>query len=193
MSRASLLINAPLLSTMSVITEVDLLSTWVQVLNGVETIAEPTNSRKLGFYNFWFPWPLSDRQCVLEFSTYPVKSEQGILIMMKTPENSKYLNIDIPGPLEGLVRMNIPIGGVFVQYISPMLTKVVIVVQANGNISSLPDWLFNFGTKRIMYYLMDALRNQVLNFQGSVYERRVTEREEYYRFLCQYIQQNIGD
>ncbi|CAG9311953.1 unnamed protein product [Blepharisma stoltei] len=192
-SRASLLINASILPTLSVITETDLLSTWVQVLNGVEIIAEPTNSRKLGFYNFWFPWPLSDRQCVLEFSAYPVRSEQGVLIMMKTPETSKYLGAEIPAAAEGLARMNIPIGGVFVQYISPILTKVVIVVQANGNISSVPDWLFNFGTKRIMYYLMDALRNQVLNFQGSIYERRVAEREEYYRFICQYIQHNIGD
>jgi hypothetical protein len=39
-----------------------------------------------------------------------------------------------------------------------------------------------------MYYVMDELRNKIMNFDGSVYEERVKQKPE----LFNYIHNSIG-
>ena len=51
--------------------------------------------------------------------------------------------------------------------------------------------LINFGTKHIMYYVMDKLRTKIMNFEGSVYEERVREKPEYYDYIQKTISENI--
>ena len=34
-----------------------------------------------------------------------------------------------------------------------------------------------------MYYIMDELRNKIMQFEGSVYEQRVREKPEFYQFI----------
>lgn len=136
-------------------------------------------------YDFWFPWPLSNRECLLEFSAFPVPEDQSMLIIMRTP-NDSYLNTLLPASQNGSIRMSIPIGCILVKYISPYLTKISILVQANASTiptNLLPEWLLNFGKKQIMYFLMDSLRKTVLEFKGSEYESKLLSNPEFYGFL----------
>ena len=189
-TRASVLINSNIFETLSVITEEDLLPSWysphrIHALSSVEVLSAPARFKKLMKYTFWFPWPLSNRECFLEFSGYPVPDDQAMLIVMRSPQQ-KYMGLQIPAAGEEVQRMSVPLGCIYVQYISPSVTKVCILVQANATCiqaSILPDWLLNFGKKQMMYFLMDALRIAVTNFRGSEYENRVSNRTDYYDFL----------
>lgn len=141
-------------------------------------------------YNFWFPWPLTNRECFLDFSAYPVAEEQSIMILMRSPVD-KYMNFDIPQPVENIHRMIVPMGCILVKSILPSLIEVTIMVQANSNVdyspSFLPEWLLEFGKKQMMYFLMDALRITVHNFGGSEYENRINQKTEFYNFLRGFI------
>ena len=144
-------------------------------------------------YSFWFPWPLSNRECYLEFSAYPVPEEQSLLIIMRSPKDS-YLDFQLPEVTPDTERMSVSLGCLLVQYISPSLTKVTILVQANATVirqSLLPDWLLNFGKKQMMYFLMDALRISVMSFTGSEYENRVQTRPEFYEFVTQVLRTDM--
>jgi hypothetical protein len=90
--------------------------------------------------------------------------------------------------------MTVPIGCLLIQYISPQLTKVSILVQANASIFQsdlLPEWLLNFGKKQIMYFVMDALRQNVINFNGSEYENRVRTDTNFYSFVRKVLSNDI--
>lgn len=141
-------------------------------------------------YNFWFPWPLTNRECFLDFSAYPVPEEQSIMILMRSPVE-KYMGLDIPQTVPNIDRMIVPMGCLLIKSILPSLTEVTIMVQANSNVdyspSFLPEWLLEFGKKQMMYFLMDALRITVHNFSGSEYENRINQKAEFYNFLKQFI------
>jgi hypothetical protein len=162
-------------------------------LSQVNILASPARFKKLLQFNFWFPWPLSNRECILEFSGYPVAEEQGIIIMMRSPKN-KYMNQELPEIPEGSIRMSVPIGCLFVQYISSEYTKVSILVQANAcaiHSDLVPEWLLNFGQKQMMYFLMDSLRQNVVNFYGSEYENRVRADTGFYTFVRKVLSTDI--
>ena len=197
-TRASVLINSSIFETLSVITEEDLLPSWyyldrIHALSQVTVLSAPAKFKKLMKYSFWFPWPLSSRECFLEFSGYPVVEDQAMLIIMRSPK-SVYMDYILPENDPNIQRMSVPLGCLLVQYISPDLTKVSILVQANATCiqqSILPEWLLNFGKKQMMFFLMDALRINVMNFRGSEYENRVINKVEYYDFLRKVLQSDL--
>ncbi|CAG9326917.1 unnamed protein product [Blepharisma stoltei] len=152
-------------------------------MKGVTVVSAPTKTRKLVIYHMSFPWPLSDRELVVTFNALPNPEDKSCTIVMATPQTSTYLNSEIPPCDRGNVRINVPIGCLYVKYLSENLTRVVFVVSANSNIRYLPRWLVNFGSKHIMYSMMATLRNKIENFEGSIYEKRVQEKPEYYNFL----------
>ena len=112
---------------------------------------------------------------------------------MRSPK-SVYMDYILPENDPNIQRMSVPLGCLLVQYISPDLTKVSILVQANATCiqqSILPEWLLNFGKKQMMFFLMDALRINVMNFRGSEYENRVINKVEYYDFLRKVLQSDL--
>jgi hypothetical protein len=147
--------------------------------------------KKLMKYQFWFPWPLANRECFIDFSAYPICEEQSLMIIMRSPSIS-YLSLQIPQALEGVQRMVVPLGCILIKPILPSLTQVTIMAQANSNTdfkpTFLPEWLLEFGKKQMMYFLMDSLRMTVQNFEGSEYENRVANNSEFYSFLRLFIQ-----
>ncbi|CAG9319875.1 unnamed protein product [Blepharisma stoltei] len=191
LTRCTLLVDAPLIQVLPFLSEIELVPTWVDVLKQVTVFESPSRTRKFARYNFWFPWPLSDRECMLEFAAFPIVSEKAICIVMRSPKSDNYMNFDIPPPAEGKKRMFMNIGCLYAQVISPTQTKIIFIAQANANIFLLPRWLINFGTKHIMYYLMDTLRNKILNFQGSIYEEKMNEKRDFYEFMHRIVEQKI--
>ena len=132
-TRTSLFVNANIFSVLCVLSEIELIPSWVDVITNTSMIREVSNTRKLAFYEFWFPWPASHRECVLEFSSYPIRSEQAAIIMMKTPRHSSYLSTPVraTSPQRSL---EVKIGALYVQFISPTCSKVIFAVRAHANI-----------------------------------------------------------
>jgi hypothetical protein len=129
---------------------------------------------------------------LIEFSAFPVREKQGMLILMRSPQG-RYLDMPIPQPVDDTVRMSVVMGCIFVQYISPVVTKISILVQANATIDpiSLPEWLLNFGKKQIMHFLMDSLRSTIESFSGSEYETRVAQNSDFYEFIKNVLREQV--
>ena len=151
----------------------------------VHIISEPSKTRKLVKYLFDFPWPLAARHCFLEFNAVPV--EKGVVITMKTPVG-KYLQEDLPALERGATQMWVRVGCIHVEFVNENETRIIFLISADGNIVRniqrfLPNFLLNFGTKHIMFYMMEEFRNKIGALKGSIYEERIKQRHEYYEFL----------
>jgi hypothetical protein len=154
----------------------------------VQVYSEPTKTRKLLKYLFEFPWPLSDRHLVLEF--YAVPMQNCVMIAMKTPTSEKFLDENVPQPQPGETRIQVNLGCIFVEHISETESKLTIMMSANANVvifpqSFLPQFLINFGTKHIMYYIMETVKEKIENLEGSIFADRIQSRSEYYDYIKQ--------
>lgn len=91
-------------------------------------------NRKLIKNHYWFPWPVSDRHCVLEFNAIPVPHRRASIITMRTPTSENYLNFKIPPLKDGQVRMWVRVGCLYAQYVDTDKTKVIFMVNSDMNI-----------------------------------------------------------
>lgn len=134
MTRCTANIEKDIFSTFAVLSEIDLVPTWVDSIKEVIVYSEPCKTRRLVNYHMSFPWPLSDRELIVTFTAVPNPEDKSCTIVMATPTEESYLNYQIPPVENGRIRMNVPIGCLFVKYLSPTSTKVVVVCSANANI-----------------------------------------------------------
>ena len=91
----------------------------------------------------------------------------------------------IPPADEGTIRIDIPFGCVNMMYVSPEETLLTIVVRSNLHVVSgmqplLPTSLINFGTKQIVFAMMERIKSYLISYEGSEYERRVKTKWQYY-------------
>jgi hypothetical protein len=79
-------------------------------------------------------------------------------------------------------------GGLYVEYLSETQTKLTIMTSCDANIVNsiqafLPNFIINFGTKHVLYYMMEEVRNKINNIKGSIFEDRMTTRKDFYDYL----------
>lgn len=132
-TKCEVTVNQDIFKTLSVLSAVDLVPTWVPVATKIEVLAEPTVTRKLAKFHFWFPWPCSNRQCVIEFSAFPIPREKACMILMRTPESENYLGNKVPPFAEGEVKMWVRVGCLYAQVIDENTTRIMFLVSADLN------------------------------------------------------------
>ena len=135
-TKCEVIIHRDLFKTLAVLSAVDLVTSWVSVVTRLDVLSEPTMTRKLTKFHFWFPWPLANRQCIIEFNAFPIAKEKGCLITMKTPESENYMGMKIPAFEANEVRMWVRLGCLYAKMIDESTTKVTFLVSADGNIVS---------------------------------------------------------
>jgi len=134
--RAKVVINKPAFYVIGVLSEIDLLTTWIEPLETAELLAEPSLFRKFTRYVLKFPWPLSNRESYFSFSGVPLHEQNAALIIMYSVEQDHYLHHKVPPPPSQLVRMMVPVGGLYVQFVDSNTTEVSFVVETNPYIVS---------------------------------------------------------
>jgi hypothetical protein len=133
-TKSTVVVNQGFFPVLCVLSALDLVPKWVSVLKRVVVIAEPTITRKLARFHFWFPWPMSDRQCIIEFNALPIPEKNACMITMRTPLSENYLDRKIPQFDDGEVQMSVRTGCLYAQSLDENTTKIVFVVNADGNI-----------------------------------------------------------
>lgn len=104
------------------------------MLKQVDVYHSPTMTRKLVKYLFWFPWPVSDRHCVMEFNALPLVQRRALIVTMKSPTSENYLNFKIPALRDGETRMWVRVGCLYAEYIDENRSKVVFMINSDMNI-----------------------------------------------------------
>ena len=133
-TKCEVIVHQDLFKTLAVLTQIDLVTSWVSVVTKIDILSEPTITRKLTKFHYWFPWPLSNRQCLIEFNAFPIISQKGCMIMMRTPESENYMGKKTPPFEPGEVKMWVRIGCLYAQIVDENTTKVTFMVSADGNI-----------------------------------------------------------
>ena len=156
-------------------------------------IYEPSKFRKLVRYLYEFPWPVSNREIVLECAGFPGAQTKSALLTLRSPTRPHLLGFPVPPATEGLVRCDVPIGLVNLMILEPELTQISMVFNVNPHVVPpmqplVPSSVVNFVSKHAAYFMMDKIRNQLTAFKGSEYERRVKEKPYYYEDLRQRVE-----
>ena len=157
----------------------------MQELELAEVIFEPSMFRKLIKYKYNLPWPITSRELILECFGLPVVEAKSILIAFRTPQVENYLGFDIPPAGPEVVRIDIPFGCVNLMYVNEEETLLTIIVRSNLRVvrcmqSLLPLKLINYGTKQIVFTMMEKIQAFLQTYEGSEYEYRVKTKWSYY-------------
>jgi hypothetical protein len=178
--RAELQMHQPMYPLFALFSEVDLFPEWISVIKSADILCNPTPYRRLLRLRFDMPWPVTNREAVVSVIGIPVPYNKSALLVIRSADGSRYLNFSIPDPLEGDERIDISICCVNIVYDGPEDTHLSLIVRSDPKIAMMPQFLINFATKHVMYYLMDTIREKVKNYSGSEYERRVKQNPDYY-------------
>jgi len=132
-TRSTVLVPSGLFETLVVLYETDLLSTWVSSIKSTQVLLQPTLFRKVLRQHFSFPWPISDRECILEFFGVPDYHKGSVMILMKSCQGA-YMEDSFS---QRLTPLRVPLGCIYVEFLGPQSTRVVICVHANPDIVSV--------------------------------------------------------
>ena len=78
-----MLLDQEIFPVLALFSEVDLLSSWIDVVNTAEHISKPSNFRNLVYYRFDVPWPASDRDMVVCANGIPIPENDSVLIVLQ--------------------------------------------------------------------------------------------------------------
>ena len=85
------IVNAPIFNLMSVIAEAQTFKEWIPLLYKSDITHEVSHFRKTGEFAVTVPWPFYNRSVYIQVSAMPVKTDDAIIINMKTIEGDMWL------------------------------------------------------------------------------------------------------
>jgi hypothetical protein len=179
--RAEMIVEAPIFSILSLFSEIDLISSWVEVIEHSTMLAQPTSFTRLLWYRMNLPWPCSDRDIVVSAIGIPIPENRSVLINIKSVKTPTFLNTSIPAPAGNDIRIDMSVGCINLMILEPGVTQVSLISHSDPHLAFLPQPLINFGTKHGIFFFMRMLREKAKNFKGSEFERRVSEKSDYYK------------
>ena len=121
-------INFPPLSVFAVLFETDLLGTWVDTISTSQVLFEASSYRKRIKYRYNLPWPLNNRQSILDCCLIPIPELHTALIILFTPPELTTAEED-----KNFIEMRLPGCGVWVRGMGDEC-EVTICLQANAYI-----------------------------------------------------------
>ena len=181
--RAEMIMNQPMFPALALFSEIDLLSSWITVLKRVEVVSDVTNYRKVLRYALDIPWPASDRYILVSAVGIAIRQNKSAMIVFKDVEGDSYLGAPMPPPEPGTVRANVEIGCINIMMLSPEQTQVSFIVKCDPQVALIPHSLLNFAEKKVVFFLLQMIRQKCKEYPGSEYERRVSVRTDYYELL----------
>lgn len=179
--RAEMIVEAPIFPILSLFSEIDLISSWVEVIESSTILAHPTSFTRLLWYRMNLPWPCSDRDIVVSAIGIPIPENRSVLINIKSVKTPTFLNTSIPPPAGSDIRIDMSVGCINLMILEPGVTQVSLISHSDPHLAFLPQSLINFGTKHGIFFFMRMLREKAKNFKGSEFERRVNEKSDYYK------------
>ena len=184
--RAEMIVESSIFPILSLFSEIDLISSWVQVIERSNLLSQPTSFTRVVWHKMNIPWPCSDRDLAVSAMGIPIPENRSVLISLKSIKTPTYLNTPIPPPEGNDVRIDISLGCINLMILEPERTQISLVIHSNPNLALIPQSLINFGTKQGIFFFMNMLREKAKNFKGSEFERRVNEKSDYYKKINEF-------
>ena len=191
MMRAEMILKHPIFPVLALFSECQLLSEWVPILHGARVLGTPSKFRRVIQYFFKLPWPVNDRDMIVSAVGIPIPENNSALILLRSINAGNYLDISIPEA--ETVRMNLSVGCLNVNYISPNETQISLIARCDPKLALIPQSLVNYGTKHGIFYFMEAIKKKCDEYTGSEHEEIVNTHPEYYEEIRRRIHKIAGE
>eukprot|EP01100_Stratorugosa_tubuloviscum_P004198 TRINITY_DN2040_c0_g1_i3.p1 TRINITY_DN2040_c0_g1~~TRINITY_DN2040_c0_g1_i3.p1 ORF type:complete len:402 (+),score=153.42 TRINITY_DN2040_c0_g1_i3:180-1208(+) len=189
-------IEASAVSITALINEIDLFKTWVPSwgslgLQDVFEIARLAKATTLLYGMIGLPWPFTPRDITVFASGSDNLDEGQVVIVVHSvdqlegfviPEEGFKIAPDGTKTKHGGVRLSLR-GGFLMEPISPIRTKLTLLLTIEPKITWIPSSLINWGMKQFAHYGFTLLGKQAKNIAGTQYEQRIREKPALYHDL----------
>lgn len=131
---------------------------------------------------------MTNREAVLQCVGFPLLESRAALLTARSPCDSSFLGFPIPYPDPHIVRCEVSVACAKVTVLEAELTHMMVAGHADIRLVSLiqrflPTAVINFFGKHAAFYFMQTMKKQLAGFQGSQYEERVRDKQDFYAEL----------
>jgi hypothetical protein len=158
--KAEGVIPVNLLDLLAVIADVPRRPEWLQDIEVSRIIEGNVESRVVIYEIFNMPWPLKDRDALVESNIYK-DFEKGTVSVT-------FQQIELPSvpPVDGMVRIPVVEGVMTYRYVDEEHTAATYEATLDVD-SSLPDWIIELAVRRVPIYTLQAVTQQVQRTRGQ--------------------------
>lgn len=179
--RSEVIIQEGIFPVVAVLSESDLLGTWIELINKSEEIGQPSCFRKILHFQMNLPWPCKNRDLLLGVTGVPIPQNQSILLVIRDLAGRKsYLGVPLPPLAPDYISMTFDFSCCNIMRRTESETQLSIIFQGDPHMPFIPEAIMNYSTSKVMLAFISSVRRECLKFRGSQYERRVEEKREYY-------------
>lgn len=151
-----------------------------------ETLSNPTIFRRLIRYELDLPWPASNREVVVTAVGIELEETNSYMILLRSADDS-FFGTAVPPVKPGNVRCDLHIGCIHLIRESPTRTHMSFFVHSDPHIPLIPQWLLNFGIKHFIHSFLDSIRKNCMDYEGSIFQKRVLANPTYYQLLRDHV------
>ena len=124
---------------------------------------------------------LSSRDAIVYGNGYHLPAQNAFLIRSKSTQETSCRYCDVPKPAKGIVRMDTE-SIFFVQLVQKDVISFKMIGRDDLKLKYIPSPLLNYISQGHMPYdLMRTVKRTIQNFDGSVWDKKMKERAEYYQ------------
>jgi hypothetical protein len=160
-------VDAPLLEVLAVVTDADRHQEWLFSCSDSALVAQTSAATGIVYNRTEAPWPVPDRDVVLDSRVEIVDGEREVIVRFSATEHPER------PPTKGVVRMPYLQGHYHLLAVDEGRTRVEYQVDSDPG-GSLPAWLATRGTREMPLETLRALRSQLARTRGA-YDARIEE------------------
>jgi hypothetical protein len=160
-------VDAPLLEVLAVVTDADRHREWIFMCSDSALVAQTSAATGIVYNRTKAPWPVPDRDVVLDSRVEIVDGEREVIVRFSATEHPER------PPTQGVVRMPYLQGHYHLRAEDAGRTRVEYQVDSDPG-GSLPAWLATRGTRDMPLETLRALRSQLARTRGA-YDERIEE------------------
>ena len=185
---AETVVHSNYLNPVTLFLEADLFSEWVPNLKDCEIISEQGEFRKLVHWNIKCPFPLSDRDIMMDWFGWILPEEEALWTIVKSEKRYRWFGENVFEPEDGIVRIDIKNCFSYMKILNEEETLLKFVMSVDIKLDFVPDWLLNYWMSKGVAKWLNNIRKLWHNFKGTRFEKRQIERPIY-----RYIQKRIEE
>ncbi|GAB5373483.1 hypothetical protein AAMO2058_001755600 [Amorphochlora amoebiformis] len=174
------LIDAPIQHMLSLIIEADLIPTFIDYVKlEVRQLVIKSVYHQLLYQKVYLPWPLDNRDVVVEAQGFDLLDEHGEIIVYGQSVDS-FADVPIP-PVQGrLMRLQIHLAGARIRPLTMTKVELTGVVNVDFKVF-LPTWAVNWLARNLAYYAFVQFREKASSTKGNgPHHQRVVEKKDLY-------------
>lgn len=124
-------LEAPYTNVLLLLREVDLMKKWVPMIMDVKIMNEYTTWRQLMYQRFDSPWPMKDREDIVEVTCYMVPGEDALVFSFESASTPEWFGTKITRDKKNAVEMLFNKSFGYIKPLGPNKTHFKFIINAD--------------------------------------------------------------